>query len=582
MDFTKLSQVADSLREGKSHVSPIVQGREVKDQKNPLDSIDVREKITDSEKVIIVDSIFIKKLKEASRSKRRALLARLTDSQRKRVLNMLKRVADSAESKLGYITLDTLLANYVYDPSQVNKSNIENFVRDQRYFEYTQQLQDLVQEVLEGITPLSEEGLSQLESGLEGTPSRLAAFSGEVFEVPEEEELTEEDITTLQDAAKEHAKLWQENHNFTEIRDAAEDLLAEFQGKNRDYKKSSEIYWKQFDEASKEQYEEQINKINDAADTLESILDDKNLDQVFDNPAMDKGEEVKDTEDRSILSLLTEALESYADGDSDKLDALLEQTMIEQEDEEPEEENEEEDADEEQEDEEPEEEVDEEEFEEVTEENEDKVKDSVHRLVKRLKQGKKVNKLVDSLLKVCPSLSNYNLKVVDCGNFCTEVPACTDVVADIPLSCEEYHALLGDNIPAVVACAFGEEKCPVWPFNNWSVEGDCINADGRYYKPYACSLEEVQKRLEEAADDPSRQEIVGSTCVPLSNFRYVAAKCDALNLIDTRFYRPSVASKSWKFKGNLKDIVDAEGTTLTRCTKDESNIMLFGSPYKLS
>lgn len=566
MDFVKLSKVTLEIQSGKK-IPQVVDGRSVEEVKNPLDEINTKEKITDTEKVIVIDSTFIKKLKSASRETKRKFLSRLTDSQRKRVLTLLK-VKDSSASQLGFITFDTLLSNYKYDPSELNKKNIEEFLEYQSYFEYTDALKELVEAVLEGKENLPEEGMTQLIEGLEGAESRLAAFSGDLIDVdiPDEEELTEEDIETLKDSARLSAFSFKKENNVRKMLDSAEDLLTEFQGKNRSYSKSSKVYWDEFDKAWEEQCANEQKEIKDALDLLETITDDQVIDKIYEGPTIENGEEVKDVEERSIVQLFVEALESYSEGDPEKLDTLLDQSIGEVDESDTEE---------------PEEPEEEEEVEEFTEEEEEKIKDAFIHLSKRLKQGKSINKLVDALSKVCPKLQDMNLKKgvdIVCDS---TIAVCDDVIADPPLTHAEYCATHACDIPPVVACALGEQKPIVWPFKEWCVDGDCINCDGRYYRPYTCTAEEVAKRLEEAEDDPTRIAIVGSTSVPLSTFRKVASRCDALNLIDRRFYRPSMLSDSWKFNGDLKEILDQdiEGTTLRRSNSKEGTIEFFGYPY---
>lgn len=575
MDFGKLSQVTDSLSnpdKSKKKDYPKVEGRTVVKDVNPFGSSKTTKRpIADAvnSRVIVVDSLFIKRLKEVTREQRRKFLSRLTDSQRKRVLNMMK-IGDDDKSKLEFITLDTLLANYVYDPSEVNKANITDFL-DTTSLSITDGLKTLVDEVLDGKETLSDEGLQELNEGLDGVNSRLEAFSGEEVKVDEETDLTEEEVTSLEDSAKKHVEELFADKDFAAIQDKAEVLLADMQLKNKRYGDSAKIYWDTFKKYFNTQFNQKTKEIEDSIGILSEIVDDKVLDKNFEGPAFKGNTPVKNVEDRSVLELLVEALDDY-ENSPEKLEAILKMTISGDETEESDLTEDDDNS------------VDttEDTPDEIDEKDENQVKDAVHKLVAKILKGKNVNKLADALTKICPSLSRFNLRVEDCA-VCVTAPTCEGVTAvDIPLSCAEYHQLFG-GIPTTVAGTLAEKKSPVWPFVQYSIKDGVITAGGRQYMPYAETLEEIERRLNEAESDEDRRKIIGSTCVPLRDYQKVAAQYDSLHLLDSRFYRPSTASKSWKFDGDIKEFLgdSFEGSQIQRCMEPEATLHIQGYPYKV-
>lgn len=575
MDFGKLSQVTDSLSnpdKSKKKDYPKVEGRTIVKDVNPFGSSkSVKHPIADAanSRVIVVDSLFIKRLKEVTREQRRKFLSRLTDSQRKRVLNMMK-IGDDDKSKLEFITLDTLLANYVYDPSDVNKANITDFL-DTTSLSITDGLKTLVDEVLDGKETLSDEGLQELNEGLDGVNSRLEAFSGEEVQIDEESDLTEEEVTSLEDSAKKHVEELFTDKDFSAIQDKAEVLLADMQLKNKRYGDSAKVYWDAFKKFFNNQFNQKTKEIEDSIGILSEIVDDKVLDKNFEGPAFKGNTPVKNVEDRSVLELLVEALDDY-ENSPEKLEAILKMTISGDETEESDLTEDDDNS------------VDttEDTPDEIDEKDENQVKDAVHKLVAKILKGKNVNKLADALTKICPSLSRFNLRVEDCA-VCVTAPTCEGVTAvDIPLSCAEYHQLFG-GIPATVAGTLAEKKSPVWPFVQYSIKDGVITAGGRQYMPYAETLEEIERRLNEAESDEDRRKIIGSTCVPLRDYQKVAAQYDSLHLLDSRFYRPSTASKSWKFDGDIKEFLgdSFEGSQIQRCMEPEATLHIQGYPYKV-
>lgn len=592
MDFGKLAKVADSISKGKGKQNVPASGRQVADEKNPLDALEDREKITDqSQKTIIIDDVFIRKLADATRDQRRKFLSRLTDSQRRRVLVSLKRIKDSgASERLGYVLLDDLLANVAFDPTKESVKNLNDFVESQNYFEMSDNMKVLVEQVLSGSVDLDKKALEELKSGLGERESHLIANIGEQddFEIPEEEELTEEDINSLEDSAKQHVALFKQNKNFREVNDAADEVISVFQGKNRNYAKTSNAYWGAFEKAWKEQFEgEDVFKTlnsKEMSDSLEAALDviqdeTSKLDEVFEKPAIDNnGEEVKDVEEESILSLLSEALSDFVSGSPEKLQTLANQNLS---TEVPSEETEEVTL---------EEEPDEEPEVEIKEDAEDEAfTDSAIHLARRVLKGKRVNKLVDSLESKVETLKKVNFRKTDCVLPCNEV-AQTQAI-NMPLSCEEYNTLCPPRITPLMEELLMENKESGAMKALPPIESCVVNEqglidvnEGQIYVPL-CPIDEFENRIKEAENNEAIHEIVSSCAVSVEDALAAAAKCDNLSFIDTRFYKPSVGSSAWSFDEENKPaclIECPEGNKIERCCKDKANYSLYGVPYYVS
>jgi len=595
MDFKKLAKVADSISQG-SKQKVTAEGRQVIDGTNPLDALEEREKIKDSStKVVIIDDQFLKKLSQASRGDRRKFISRLSDSQKRRVLTGLKKIKDSGYSeRLGYILLDDLLANVLVEPSETNVKNLDDFVEEQQYMSLSDNMRTLIDQVTSGDLDLNKDALAELQSGMGERTSHLISLKGEEepsdeFEIPEEEELTEEEIATLEDSAKKHVELFKKNKNFCEVTDAADEIIAEMQGKNRNYGKTSKAYWDAFKKEWDAQFkgDDVFNTMNskeiaDAIDAALDVMDEEQskLDDVFDNPAIDTdGKEVKDVEETSIIGLLSEALEDYVNGNTEKLDELTKHTIsteVVEEGEEPKE---------------PEEEPEEEEDVNLEAEDEELLADSVVHFARRLRAGKRVNKLVDALKSRVVILNKVNFKVTDCCLPNHEECGEGITAMNMPLSCEEYNALCKPEITPLMYDILEECKAngtclavPPVESVEMTPEGFVSVNNGQMYVP-TIPVDEFEERIKAAENNETLHEIVSSCAVNVEDALKVAAKCDNLSFIDTKFYRPSYGASHWEFNPEDKPacLVECpEGHCISRCREDKANYHLFGVPFVVS
>lgn len=581
MDFKKLAKVADSVSGVKRNVP--VKGKSVVDEENPLNALDDRDKIIDSSsRVIVIDDEFLNNLKKAPRDRRRLFLSRLPDSQRRRVLQRLKKINDNKSTQLGFILFDDLLANVVVDPSKDNIDSLDRFVQADDYKIMTKGLRDLVSQLESGSVDLSEDSLNELRNGLENRTSHFISNLGvdleDDFEVPNQEPLTEEDEGLIRDSVKKHIELFKVNKNFKEVVDAVEDLMQEFQGKNRNYQEASASYWKRFEDEWKSQFSDDIiftssKDINEVIDSALDIADaDKleveggdTLDTIFEGPAIDNGKEVKDVEETSIMGLLSEALSDYADGDTSKLDALAQQSLSNEVGSEITEEPEEEEVD-------------------LNEDStEEQLQDSAIHFARRIKQGKVVNKLVDSLKSKVKSLNLINFKKTDCCLPNAEMPGTVSTI-NMPITREEYYSICPRFVSPLMqemlnerCCAEDKLKCP--PVDNCIVENGLANINsGSFYYPVNAST--FEERLNSAENNQAIQEIISSEFIPLEDAMYCAAKCDNLPFIDTRFYKSNLGMKGWCFD-EVPPCIEGcpEGNCIERCCEDEANYHLFGVPY---
>lgn len=606
MDFSKLAKVADSVSRGGKQNVP-AKGRKVNENvPHPLDALEDRERIIDnSSKVIIIDDVFIKNLANTSRENRRKVLSRLTDSQRRRVLSSLKKVKDnSSNTLLGYILLDDLLANVAFDFSDNAISNLDIFLETQSYIDISDHLQNLINQVKEGSVDFDEDGIDELVKGLEGKKSNFVESLGdkapaEGFEIPEEEELTEEDVAELSDAVLNHLEMFKNNRNIKEIVDASEEAISSLQKRNRGYLQSSAKYWEIFNKEFQEQFkggdvfetlnsDEIVDSINVALDLIQD--ESSKLDEVFESDAItDQGEVLKDVEDESVVKLLSEALEAYVEGDSEKLEALANKSISNEGPEEGAEDSELEEEVEGSDDIQEEVEPDEESEVELDEEGEPTADSATH-LARRILQGKRANKLIDAFSGKVAVLRRVNFKVTDCV-LPESLPESQVNVIDMPITCEEYQKLcprcitpvMQDVIEGYRSSGYGVE-CP--PVSNYNLmeNGTLEVNNGQLYIPTVAS-DIFEERLKSAENNTAIQEIISSMAVPVDKAMEAAAKCDNLPFIDPRFYKKSIGATAWSFDNENKPacLVECpEGNTIERCSEPVANYHLFGVPYFVS
>lgn len=570
VDFKKLSKVSDSLfREGKTiEINEEVQ---IEDEKSPLDSIKVETKIKDKkriqdsnhDKVLILDDVQIKSIMESSRDKRRAVLSKLSDSQRKRVLSRyleLKKVKDdNSVSKLEVLNLDNLASNYLFSPTDYNKSLLQEGLNT-----YGVNLEEKYRDFIE---VLLSDGTAQPKYENEvqdwmqycnslGINSEL----GNVFELLE----SNTDDVLLEDSEVP-----------ADLNEATQETYTEDELMSDDNTVLADCVQKKFGLS--------IKQIKDS-----KIIDDYVtgvLDKIEEKPFIDEdGNEVVPVEERPLLQVLTEALVDYQNGEPEKLEALAQAPVAEEKEESEEEEKEDKEK----------EDITEEEGEPVDISSDITVEDSV-KLAKAILE--KNYKIYDSYRGIHPILDGFFDEFID---HVEDVDAPEDKydyfiehseydpnvsVTEIPLTRDEFCASY--QTPTYFRNLCAECGCEVPEVSSYEFNGPCVSVNGECsYYPYNCSIEELKEELENPEADI--QKIIGSSCVTLADACRLAAKTDNLNIIDNKFYKKSLSSKDWCYD-SLPSILKKCGVTKPSGTihiadydnGQDDNLDLFGTKYVL-
>lgn len=544
VDFKKLSKISDNLfreRQGKTVV--LDESVNIDDEKSPLDEIKIneerRKKIQDSkhDKVLILDDTQIKSIMESSRDKRRAILSKLSDAQRKRVLSRyleLKKIKDAESdkivSKLDVLNLDNLAANYLFSPTDYNKSLLQEGVDS-----FGQSLDEKYQNFFEVI--LSDGAVdSKYENEVQdwvayceslGIKSELS----NVFDLLDSEEL-DELTDPLNDSQVDNTSSQQLQQEVnTPDTYSEQDLMSD----------SCTV----LADCVQKKYGITVKQIQDF-----KIADDyvaAALDKIEEHPFYDEdGNEVVPVEERPVLTLLTEALEAYQNGEPEKLEALAQAPVAEEaqpEDEEQEDEKSDKSEDEE-----------DETYEQPLDISEDiTVKDSnIIANAVLTKNGK----IVDSYRGLYPILDGFFDEFIDHVDDIdseedktqyfiehSEYTPCQSVT-DIPLNRDEFCSTY--QTPTYFRNLCAECGCEVPEVKEYELEGPCLKVNGTcFYYPYTCEVEELKKQLDQPGVDI--QKIVGSNCVSLADACKLAAKSDNLNVLDNKFYKKSYNSPEWSF-----------------------------------
>lgn len=559
VDFKKLSKISDNLfreRQGQGQTVIVDEAVHIDDEKSPLDDIQVdegktggKQKIFDSkhDKVLILDDTQIKSIMSSPRDKRRAILSKLSDAQRKRVLTRyveLKKVQDAEPevktvSKLDVLNLDNLAANYLFSPTDYNKSllkeGLDSFglLLDAKY-------QDFFNVLLSDGTaePKYENEVQDWVAYCEslGLNSELS----NVFELLESEE-----VDDLADPLNDDAQPNVDNSVTQQLQQEVNtsDTYTEQDIMSDSCTILADCLQKKFGVTVK-----QIQDIKIADDYVASALDKIEEKPFYD----DEGNEVVPVEERPVLTLLTEALTAYQNGEPEKLEALAQAPVAEeaqpeteeQEDENPDESKNKKDG---------EEEVT---YEEPLDISEDiTVKDSS--ILANAILNKDV-KIYDSYRGIHPIIDGFFDEFIDHVDdvdkeseegkydYCIEQSEYTPCqsVTEVPLTRDEFCTVY--NTPTYFRNLCAECGCDVPEVTAHEIVGPCVTVNGECsYYPYACTVEELKEQMEQPGADI--QKIIGSRCISLADACRLAAKSDNLNIIDNKFYKKSLTSPEWYF-----------------------------------
>lgn len=374
------------------------------------------------------------------------------------------------------------------------------------------------------------------------------------------------------------------------------DGLDEFQTLAED----AEEFKNRFGTSVKEAIED--SKVADALKSIKKIIDDVDLDEIplndiDEKPFIDESGEVVQEEDQTpIANLLAEALSDYAKGEEDKLKALLQNTISVESDGAPESAEQEEP-------------VENTNAEEPSEEapapeegDEDNLEnmgaivstgDSAREMISRLSKGGILKQVKDCC--ECNSIPFY--PEINCEPTTCQGPTCTPCepqsVPSFPLSHDEYQTICPPEIPSWIMNVIGTQP-EVPPVESYEVQGNCINCQTPFgqqsYVPINTTTEDLSEKLKQAEEN-GWPRILGSACVTTDSLMNALAKCNLLNLIDSKFYKKRLQDCcSWSFDEVPECIgTQCEGQTFQNGSLECGNtteqnpgsiaIVLFGIPY---
>lgn len=543
MDFKKLSRITDGLVNGKV----IVSDHSEREYKNPLDQLN---KLHDSsvtpkvvvkkvKQIVICDQKFMREFAAATRTKKKEFLSRMSDSQRTRFLALKHKILDSAYSeRIGYLLLDNLVYNYLVNPTNKNANDLQEFIETQEYCEFDEPVLSEVKSIIDGSTDTPNELIESTKRliGYSSVESITSEPNEETFDEP-----TDEDLASMEDAAREIAVAFDVTHERQAVTDSVTEYLDK-QKKNFDKVKLQSLM-----------YSTILDSVNVSEYDFGEPIDDDKLDKLF--------EQSKSGEDKSVLDEFIEALKSYKEGNQEPLSKLVnsdvtEDTELEDITEEPEPSDSDEPSD----------------TDESSEENE-YLKDCVSRVAYGILHSKRANKPLKVLAKHVGS--NITDAYLYTDDFNTEDINYEEVsgIPDIPLSLDEYNTLVKDRVPVpVIEKAMQKTYIPV--IQTCEPKNGLVDINnGCLFYPIAGSAEEICK------DSKNIEGKVVSLDVLLKE----AAVQDCLPIISKGFYKKKLSSPAWSFDKERKPwcIPDSyKSTSVERVIKGQEDLFILGSPYK--
>lgn len=653
MDYRKLAGVSNQLS-GKAVA--IVDDLRISQNENPLNAltIDQPKRIQDNTKYLILDNEAITSIMTAPRDKRRNLLSKLTDSQRARVLSQwdsiksLQKVKDDDfESKLALTGIDTLISNFIVNPTDFNRSALEEPIESQ-----SGAVKEFAESVLSSTTldEVPQELASAYSDFLSSQGIKSAAVEALSVYKPVEESNYEPDDTLVltpevqQDIEQSADTLFADSAKFSKSPlSLIEDAISVYVKQGYDYYQVADTFSLRFTKFLSKRVSDSSNS------SIKRVFDDaiKALNSVEDKPFIDEqGKEVQPTEDKSILTLLDEALNDYAEGNSDKLDTLLSSTIATAEESSEDQLVESDSSLEESQ------ETDESQLDEPSDKDNIKdseesidadeqigvsqcpyqtIKDKVADLVlivvttesseemdlaaiadlaksiltavetigeeptpedciqfaSQVKNNTVDNKLLDSLKPFVPSLSKYNFRKSDCAIAVSECSEPVAPVADIPMTHDEYYSLSQPLVP----CYFGElvsqsPKCPVVNSIEPLPEERSFLVNGACkYTPYDIPFSSFEELIANTPKE-SLNKIVDLHCCAVEDAFHFAAMTNSLSFIDSKFYKKHLSDSKWYFDevpAILKDFTTTPGSLSYGAVEDSSkNVQIGGYSYYIS
>lgn len=635
IDFKSLSKVADSMySHGKSKVADIKKDMRVSNTHNPLDMIDVRTKDCsktkhiDKTRYVVLDHATAKNFRSKDRQSQRRFLSRLTDSERRKFLQMVKDAEENerrGDDLLDLQVFPVLLSNAVNSQSASDLELLNDFVSNRNLPSACQTLTEKV--LSDDIDFDTDYNLIQSVCDIVGDEDNSLMSSFKTVYSLDEEGDSQIDVTFDEEIGDSVDNIDDEMEYLENEADADMDDFTEFENENDEdeeitdsvtdkvidsniieiitkggYKKGNDLrttFNRVFDSVTRQYSNIDVKRL-----TLEilRVFDSLKVSDNFADKISESLTEAIDNEvgDISLVDLLNEALTAFAEGDSEPLTKFVNATTVSEvgdllaEEGNGSEESEhisiEEDKD-------GDEDVDvmSEDEQTYTEESdgdditinefnptrrEDCVK--VAKLVLNHKLTRQIN---DSLSEHIQALKD-NVLYDDDERVERDIEPSVDTVI-LPMSNEEYTSLnIEKDVPKIVneECGF---NCPTLT-EEPTVEGGVIilNTNGNPLSviPFDMTTDEVIDSMKDMDLNAKRTFLTEHT-VKVSDCNRYASKHNAIPFIDNRFYKSRITDSFWSINGEPKCLGDNKGTRLYPkwCdVKGEfTEVNIYGQTYKL-
>ena len=536
--FGELAKVAYGLNTPKAKAP---QKDYVEDNESVLDEISLEERITDfkkprevkkdTPKVKIINKIIdYNTIKDASKSSRKKeeLLSTLNDEERRKVVKAIKQIKDDEQkinqlsNQLDLSLFNTLVQNYLFDPTEFNLLELQNFVEKTDLSDVFVEQDDFI----EGLKnfDLSEDLIQSYKSLMEENNINTAEvlfeqLNSEKSEEVDIEEGSEEVDESIDADIKDAVNKKITTLDITAITDTITGLKSKYYQRGYNAKQVTDSIFKHVNEKIKTMSSLKLR--DDVISQLEEIV-----------PKDANGREIVPEEELSPLKQLEIAISEFIEGNPEKLNELAgkgdgnpepTEDVIEEISEEPTDENSEEPTDDE------------------IEEDDVLVTDCARHI---LNPKVKTNKIIDKLLSKVKILGKYNFKVSDCVFNSTNELEVSETVPEPPLTRNEFYSLYQEPIHLKLLLKGVKESIPV---SSVEAENNVIitnkNHFPQYWVPITGSAEEVL--LEANEGKGSIADVITEKCVPQEEYLSLAAKSNELAAIDNCFYKQRLSDICW-------------------------------------
>lgn len=558
MDYNKLSSITDSVNKPQT---PKLEKRNVADLEvekpaSVLDKINTKVRIGDSAKeakvkYVFIDDAFIAKVMGAPRAQKRAYLSKLTDAQRRRLLDRWSQIKDASVTQLDLVNCATLLQNAIFNPNEYNKNLLKEFVEahGEEEFNDIKQLYEWIEsDALNYEDPSQKEVIDRVVKMLDDNGVKNSIHDAlNIVSIEDSAEIPEEIRKKVEASAK----------------DLAEKYIAGSIGLSEVITGVDNIVWPCVNDfAFDSQKLEEIvnNKFNETVNaSREQLIRDSVIDKIAESDLLDdNGDPVSEETKPTVVELLSEALEDFVNGDSSKLENLskiqVEGATVSLDTSVKEDESEEGsglgsgDLD-----------LDLDSEIDVEDENLGDSVDFARALLK--KSYADIARLEDSLRHKVAALSKYSFKVQD---YTPATPCSFEQqvgVVNPPLTHDEYHSIRPEVPGYIGQLAKQGNPVQIPPTATIERDGDYLNVTfngvTQKWMPIVGSVEDID------LDAPQNEVIqaVQDGCVPVYDAHKAAALTNNLDVIDSRFYKKHLNDCTWAFDEVPQCLSCVEGVT---------------------